>query len=101
MDFEPGWAILAGLVGGVVMAAMLYVPELEQRPFDVRHDDLRRIRPRFHSDRHRFSRRARCAAGVNKKGGFGLSLSALPPEATCARWASLGRSIRFRRSPRP
>ncbi len=25
MDFEPGWAILAGLVGGVVMAAMLYM----------------------------------------------------------------------------
>ena len=25
MDFEPGWAILAGLVGGAVMAIMLYM----------------------------------------------------------------------------
>ena len=25
MDFEPGWAILAGLVGGAVMAAILYM----------------------------------------------------------------------------
>lgn len=25
MDFEPGWAILAGLVGGTVMAAILYL----------------------------------------------------------------------------
>ena len=25
MDFEPGWAILAGLVGGGVMAALLYM----------------------------------------------------------------------------
>jgi len=25
MDFEPGWAILAGLIGGTVMAAILYM----------------------------------------------------------------------------
>ena len=25
MEFEPGWAILAGIVGGVVMAAILYM----------------------------------------------------------------------------
>ena len=25
MDFEPGWAILAGLIGGVVMATILYM----------------------------------------------------------------------------
>ena len=25
MDFEPGWAILAGLIGGGVMAAILYM----------------------------------------------------------------------------
>ncbi len=25
MDFEPGWAILAGLIGGSVMAAILYM----------------------------------------------------------------------------
>ncbi len=25
MDFEPGWAILAGLVGGAVMAVILYM----------------------------------------------------------------------------
>ena len=25
MDFEPGWAILAGLIGGAVMAAILYM----------------------------------------------------------------------------
>ncbi len=25
MDFEPGWAILAGLIGGVVMAVILYM----------------------------------------------------------------------------
>ena len=25
MDFEPGWAIVAGLIGGGVMAAMLYM----------------------------------------------------------------------------
>ncbi len=25
MDFEPEWAILAGLVGGAVMAIMLYM----------------------------------------------------------------------------
>ena len=25
MDFEPGWAILAGLIGGAVMAALLYL----------------------------------------------------------------------------
>ncbi|MEE8347373.1 MAG: hypothetical protein V3S20_08505 [Dehalococcoidia bacterium] len=25
MDFEPGWAILAGLIGGAVMATILYM----------------------------------------------------------------------------
>ena len=25
MDFEPEWAILAGIVGGAVMAVMLYM----------------------------------------------------------------------------
>ena len=25
MEFEPGWAILAGLVGGAVMAVILYM----------------------------------------------------------------------------
>ncbi len=25
MDFEPGWAILAGLIGGAIMAAILYM----------------------------------------------------------------------------
>ena len=25
MDFEPGWAILAGLIGGAAMATILYM----------------------------------------------------------------------------